>query len=523
MPRSVVLFFVLAAAGIIAGVTLSHRAPVTVSETPRSSVEAMAAPDLTGAASGLSALTGDGTVTKGVTASRTSQTKIFQDQISYLEQQVEALQKENAGLRKRLGAVEGFPNAAAPAFTPMPAAPCDPSSVPPKEVPDFVGIGFELVKLRGIKDVPLSTITVPRAEVEKRIAAWLATQVSPDHGRLQGRALAALGVIPEPVDTMALKAEFLSHQIGGWYDPDEQTLFLAAPAGDAVSEGEPKENALALSYGTLLKRFGPTLYPKHGNISTLDARMSRDCLLSGDATLLRFLHAVQDPKHGGGGGVGEDPDDPSRTVPIPNFLREVELLPFMVGFDFMQAMHSIGDWEQVNAAYQRPPVAGVEVLDAGVYLSEAPFTLRPIEMPDATVNGAVPFWQDTLGPMATTVLLKQRVPEAIAVETAPGWMNDRLLAYAADSKPRGHVVWQTLWRDTDAADGFFSAARQWLQGRYKDAKSPAQVPAGIFQLENGERFIQLQRIHNGTGVILVDAADASFVKSAILKFAGAAK
>src|SRR5205814_6591715 len=104
-----------------------------------------------------------------------------------------------------------------------------------------------------------------------------------------------------------------------------------------------------------------------------------------------------------------------------------------------------------------------------------------------------------------------------------GWMNDRLLTYAAENKPRGHVVWQTLWRDSDAADGFFSAVRQWLQGRYKDAKSPAQAPAGIFQLENGERFIQLQRTHNGTGVILVDAADASFVKSAILKFTGPAK
>jgi hypothetical protein len=386
-----------------------------------------------------------------------------------------------------------------------------------------VGIGFELVKLRGIKDIPLPTVTVPRVEVQKRIAAWLATQVPADHGRLQGRALAALGVIPEPVDTMALKAEFLSHQIGGWYDPAEQTLFLAAPAGDGTGEGEPKENALALSYGSLLKRFGPTLYPEHGNLTTLDARLSRDCLLAGDAVLLRFLHSIQDPQHGGGGGVGDDPDDPSRAVPIPNFLRELELLPFMVGFDFMQAMHSLGDWEQVNATYQRPPVAGVEVLDAGVYLSETPFTLRAIEMPDVTVNGAAPFWEDTLGPMATTVLLKQRVPEPIAVDTAPGWRNDRLLAYAAEGKPRGHVVWQTLWRDSDAADGFFSAVRQWLQGRYKDAKPPAPAGQGVFELENGDRFIRLQRTHNGSGVIVVDAADASFAKSAIVKFTGPGK
>jgi hypothetical protein len=87
--------------------------------------------------------------------------------------------------------------------------------------------------------------------------------------------------------------------------------------------------------------------------------------------------------------------------------------------------------------------------------------------------------------MATVVLLKQRVPEPIAADTAPGWLNDRLMTYEAEGKPRGHVVWQTLWRDSNAADGFFSAARQWLQGRYKDAKPAAQAPEGVFQIENG--------------------------------------
>jgi hypothetical protein len=390
--------------------------------------------------------------------------------------------------------------------------------------PDFVGIGIELLKMRGIQDIPIPTVTVPRAEVEKRIVAWLATQVTADHGRLQGRALADLGVIPEPVDTIALKAAFLSYQIGGWYDPAEQTLFLARQDEGGIVNDANKENALALGYGSLLKRFGPALYPKNQKLTTLDARMSRDCLIAGDAALLRFLHALQNPKTGGGGGVGEDPEDPSRGVPIPNFLRELELLPFAVGFDFMQAMHSIGEWEQVNATYQRPPVAGVEVLDARVYLSEVPFKPRAIELPDVVVNGVTPFWQDTLGPMATVVMLKQRVAEAIAADVAPGWVNDRLIAYDAEGKPRGHVVWQTLWRDTDAADGFFSAARQWLQGRYKNAAPPAQAsPSGVFTLESGDRFVQLQRTHGGKGVILVDAADARFAKGAILKIAGPAK
>jgi hypothetical protein len=120
-------------------------------------------------------------------------------------------------------------------------------------------------------------------------------------------------------------------------------------------------------------------------------------------------------------------------------------------------------------------------------------------------------------------MLKQRVPAPIASDTAPGWVNDKLLAYDAGDKPRGHVVWQTLWRDSDAADAFFSATRQWLQGRYKDGKPPAQAPAGVFQLETDERFTHLQRTHGGKGVVLIDAADGAFAKEAAAKFAGSAK
>jgi hypothetical protein len=80
-------------------------------------------------------------------------------------------------------------------------------------------------------------------------------------------------------------------------------------------------------------------------------------------------------------------------------------------------------------------------------------------------------------------------------------------------------VWQTLWRGSDAADAFFSALRQWLLGRYKGASEPAGAPEGVFQLQTGERFVQLQRTHKGSGVLLVDAADAAFMKAAVAKLA----
>jgi hypothetical protein len=521
MPRSLFLLFVLVAAGIFAGVWMDRRASTPARQAKAASISPAASPDLSSAALAIATLAPQSGSESERIATRDSQIKILQDQVSYLEQQVKTLQKENSQLIDKLASLTQKPAGTMPS-TGQPGPAGDPGHLPdPNDGPDFVGIGIELVKLRGIKDIPIPTMSVPRAEVEKRIVRWLATQVTPEHGKLQGRALAALGVIPEPVDTIALKASFLSHQIGGWYDPADQTLYLAQREEEGITP-DNKENALALSYGSLMKRFGPQLYPSDNKVTTLDARLARDSLIAGDAALLRFLHALQNPKTGGGGGVGEDPDDPSRAVPIPNFLREVELLPFTIGFDFMQAMHSIGEWDQVNATYRRPPVACAEALDSRVYLAEHRFTLRPIDLGDVRVKGIEPFWQDTMGPAATVVMLKQRVPQAIASDTAPGWANDKLFAYDAADKSRSHVVWQTLWRDSDAADAFFAAARQWLQGRYKEGRQPA-APPGVFQLDTSERFTHLQRTHGGKGVLFVDGADAAFMKEAAAKFVGAAK
>lgn len=502
MPRSLILLIILLLAGVGIG-TLLHQKQ---SGGDRESPLPLPVSTDTSPLSVNPLLMNHGDETVGATSGTPQQTRILESQVEYLQEQVTALQKENSQLIDKLASITGKKE------TPLLNTSCaPPAPTTDGDAPDFVGIGIELVKTRSLHDIPIPTVIVERAEIEKRISSWLATQYQPDHGKLQGRALAALGVIPDRVDTLALKAAFLSHQIGAWYDQTDTTLYLTENADE-------KENALALSYGYLFKHFSATLYPAQKKPMTLDARLARDALMAGDATLTRFLHSIQNPAKGGGGGVGEDPDDPSRAVPIPSFLRELELLPFGIGFEFAQALHSIGEWEQVNAAYQRPPVTGVEVLDPRIYLHETPFILEPLEWQDVSVSGKAPIWDDTLGPLATVMLLKQFVPEAIAADVLPGWRNDRLLTYAASNEKRDHAVWQTLWKDSDAADAFFSAMRTRFLNKYKGATPSSKAAEGVFQLENAGRQILMKRSHAGRGVMVIDAADAGFAGVASGKF-----
>jgi len=519
MSRPVVILLLLIIFGVGAGVLLTTQKPFesktkpVVAAKPSAPAPAPAPSEFQGAADMLN--TGKSQPATG----GDQQIKILQDQVDYLQQQVNSLQQENSGLIDKLASIQRG-GAGMPAVPGTPINPGDASScAPPKmttdnEQPDFVGIGIELVKTRALEQLPIPTVTVERKEVEKRIAKWLSTQFPRDYGVKQGRALASLGVIPAPVNTVGLKAAFLSYQLGGWYDADEGTLFMA-PAPEGSTD---KENALGLSYGYLFKHFGSTLFPANPKPPTLDARIARESLLAGDAALTRFLHSMQNPEKGGGGGVGEDPDDPSRAVPIPNFLRELELLPFSVGFDFMQSMHSIGEWEQVNASYKRPPIAGAEVMDSQTYLQETPFMLEPLS-DDAHVAGKAPLWEDTLGPMAMVLMLKQYVAEPVAADTAPGWANDRLLTYATDGESRDHAVWRTVWRDSNAADAFFSALREGLLSKHKGVTPTPNLPPGTFQLVKPGHVVLLKRTAKGSGVLYVDAVDQAFAKAAQEKFA----
>ncbi|TLD70036.1 hypothetical protein FEM03_15010 [Phragmitibacter flavus] len=515
MSRSLLVLLLITAGGVAAGFFLQKNyESATASTGKKSATGKLSAQDL-------APLTGMDPNASPAGEGGDLQVNILQSQIEYLEEQNQLLQSENSQLIDQLAALRGKPGGSTSTPTPSPAPmACAPDASTEKGSapdPDFAGIGMELLKIRGITDIPIPTALVPPAEVEKRISKWLSTQFAADHGRKQGRALAALGAIPRPVDTIALKAAFLSYQIGGWYDASDATLYLAQGV-DAI--GPAKENAMALSYGYLFKQKGSTLFPPNTKPLTLDARLGRESILAGDAAQLRFLHALQNPATGGGGGVGEDPDDPSRLVPIPNFLRELELLPFSMGLDFMQAMHSIGNWEQVDATYTRPPISSAELLDSQVYLQDVPFSLLPLEWPDISINGAQPFWNDTLGPIGVVLLLKQHIPEPVAAETVPGWLNDRLMVYENQNPGRDHVVWQSLWRDSNAADAFFGAMRTFVSNRLKDATPNPEPSAGVFQLEHKGRIIRLTRTHGGKGVLYVDAADLAVADEAFKKLSG---
>jgi hypothetical protein len=426
--------------------------------------------------------------------------RLLEGQVEYLEGQVRVLREENEALMERLGRLGMKDGVAA---VPQPGA----------EGPDFVGLGIELMKLRELKALPIASTLVSEAVIEEKILAWLRRSQPGDRGMRLGRAVHALGWIPEAVDPLPLRAALLTRQLGGWYDGVDGTLYLDEKGAGGGAGRDVFREALGVAWAQLLREFGDTLFPSGRAVPlSLDAQLARESLLGGDAGLTRFLYslqnaAIQDPNE----LPPEDPDHPFNQVPMPQFFRQLHFFPFSEGFEFMQGLHSMGGFAQMNASYSRPPGSTAEVLDVERYLAEPAVPGVEVSWEVEEVLGVRPFWDDVLGQYAVMTALRAWNEEEKAGLGARGWVADRLRTYAGGSESgRGHAVWQTLWRDGDWSEAFFRAMRECLRQRY--GVQVTMADSGAVDFEAQGRHVSLTRNRGGSGVVLIDAGTAAFAK-----------
>lgn len=423
----------------------------------------------------------------------TSEIRLLEEQVEYLEGQVKALREENEALLEQLGRL-GMKAGAASAIDP-----------PPPET-DYVGLGLDLMKLRELDALPLPTRGAPPEVIEARILDWLRAAQPGDRGERLGRALHALGWIPEPADPLPRRAALLRRQLGGWYDAEEGALLLDE-SGSA--DGDAFRDALGAAFAQALREFGGALFPVKGEPLTLDRQLARESVLAGDAGLTRLLYSLQNPSLQNRDSLPpEDPDHAFNQVPLPQFLRQLHFFPFNEGLEFMQGLHGAGGFAQMNACYQRPPQTTAEVLDTARYLDGAAAIATAVTLP-ASVLALQPLWDDTLGQYAILTALHAWNEDEHAGLGARGWIGDRLLAFAgATDAERGHALWQTLWQDADWAEAFFRAMRNNLRQQYQ---LPAEAAAGdVFSFQAAGRQVTLQRNRGGQGVLLIDAAANDF-------------
>jgi hypothetical protein len=360
------------------------------------------------------------------------------------------------------------------------------------------------MRFRQLDAKPITVEFMSEAEVERVVFTWLRKVQPGDEAIRFTRALAALGCLPRELDPLPIRARMLTQRVGGWFDDEKESIIIVDPNTNPPPKAS-SDKALAIVFGLLLREYGSGLLPRAGERLSTDMRLSRESLLAGDAALTRHLFAQQNPT---AGDKANAPDDDSfRTInqaQITSFLEELDLFPFIRGFEYAQTLNRDGSFSRLNEAYSRLSFGTAEIRELDVYRDPSHSTPpREICFTSEMLYGVTPFWDDELGQFACLALLRAYNSDENAELGTRGLIADRLLAWEAKGVDRHHAAWQTLWQGTEHAAAFEDAITKVLVERYGVITRSGEG----FAFNAKGRHVSLSRNRNSLGVLLLDTAD----------------
>ncbi len=357
------------------------------------------------------------------------------------------------------------------------------------------------------------------------------------------KRLLKFGFIASPIDLRAQLMRMFSQQIAGYYDPREERMVLIDKSAgmrtsggmfpmELVSQWLITSAGLSLEEILLAHELTHAVQDQHFDLLSLpietldpeDGTSAVKALIEGDATLVMFdyMLALQ------GLDVTDAPElseslhawvkNPlvrgfSMFQPVPRYLMDNLLFPYVYGFDFVLHLKLRGGWEGVNRAYREIPVSTEQILHPEKYFDE-------IDLPTIITLSALPEelfeWQaierNTLGEFNISLLLDGYLPAADAKIASSGWDGDRFVLFEhfrnSDSQKQNLLLaWYTTWDSEKESRDFFHKYAMFLEKRYGGDKTESSsipvLPVPDIQqwsLSGGEVLLE----RRGQDVLLLD-------------------
>ena len=364
----------------------------------------------------------------------------------------------------------------------------------------------QVVKIRGLQ--PKSAIN-KGVKTKEEIAAYLHRNVSENYDEnelvREGRLLEKLGFIPEGSLYRDLVMKLLTEQVGGYYDPEEKTFFIA---GWLPLEQQRPVMVHELTHALQDQNFGLGRIMKEDVRSKNDDRaLAHKAVFEGDGMAVMLDYMLQPM----GKTFQELPDlvfvmrsqftlmDSQFAVfrEAPMFLKETLLFPYGYGAAFLQKVRANDQpWSAVDRIYPDLPESTEQIIHPEKYLGNRD---APTAVPAANVKTTFgerwrTGYENVLGEFSLFLLLKLQLGEERSKRAATGWDGDRVLLVEDVSGAGSFVLLESVWDNDEEAEEFRLALEDWLPRRFPDAqKSPASEGAtqGItYSLERGISFAQ---------------------------------
>ena len=258
---------------------------------------------------------------------------------------------------------------AAPA--PAPAEASEEERARTKElVAELRAITSEIRGLEWKKEVPAELLT--RTQVRARLTEQIKKELPPEELEKMTRIIHRMGLLPKDTDPLKLALDMITSMAGGFFDPDEDRLYLIA--------GQDPQTLKPVIVHELLH----ALEDQYIDLKEQQEKYKKDpdrmfafkCLIEGSAEQCRLLFEAKQPEAALAFAKGmqtntEAMEGQRKTMAtVPAFLMLDTLLHYRTGPDFVGKALG-GDYKgRMDALYANGPTTQEQVLHPERWLSE---------------------------------------------------------------------------------------------------------------------------------------------------------
>lgn len=337
-----------------------------------------------------------------------------------------------------------------PTEEPAPEPTEEPTPEPSVDVQaEFATIAEQVLQLRGLPRADVPTEIISRAELEADLVAIFEEDYPEEEQAEDNATLLAMGLLEPGQDIGDLQLQLLNAGVLGYYDEDEDAIFVVSDAG----LDREARTTYAHEYTHALQDAAFNLTEFDLDVEgDDDAAMARLSLIEGDAELTALLWTIDqldaDIPDGGGGTV---PD----LSEIPRWLIESIIFPYTVGVDFVVTLYVEDGYDAIDAAYADPPESTEQIIHPELYFADE----QPVDvtLPDlaASLGDGWQLVESTpLGEATIRINLDALGTDTgDAYDAAEGWAGDEL---AVATAPNGSfaLAWRLAWDTPADADEF---------------------------------------------------------------------
>ncbi len=266
--------------------------------------------------------------------------------------------------------------------------------------------------------------------------------------------LTLLEVIPPEYDYAGGVIDMYSENIAGYYVPSEDAIYLVEL--EQLSQTDQLVLAHESTHALQYQNFDMNLFDDLSLDD--DQQLAFLSLIEGDATLSSVLYMNEyiptvEQLEIFSSFTNFDEGD---SQDYPGFLINFLNFPYDYGFEFVNALYDKGGWEEVNQAYENPPVSSEQILHPDSYFdNDIPLNVDLTNHIEELAEDWEEIDKNVMGEYGIYLILEEYFGPYAAYEAARGWGGDQYVFLQNTENKSQAFMMQVDWDDMDEAQEFW--------------------------------------------------------------------